>query len=1295
MKTCASFLFAFTLLCVNNSLRAQGTAFTYQGQLQNNGSPVNGLYDFRFQLDADPLGDTVLDTVLSNAIPVSNGLFTITIDFGAGWFNGSNYWLEVAVRTNNPGNTLGYTSLTPLQKLTPTPYAEFATTASNVSGTVAAEQLSGTISNSLLPPNPAISGTITANAFAGNGANVTNVNAAALDGLNGSNYWQLGGNTVVPGQFLGSTNNNAVEVWVNGSRALRLEPGAGYGPNVIGGYSNNFVSAGISSATIAGGGLAGATNSVTAVAGAVGGGYNNVSSNLDATVSGGANNAAGGNASSIGGGSENSATGDHAAIAGGQGNEAYGDHDAIGGGEGNYISALTGYSFIGGGGFFGTNAIDDDADASVIAGGAGNTIQDDAELTAIGGGYENVILVGAEAGTIGGGYQNTNAAAAATVAGGYYNMASGFAATVGGGKGTIASGAYSVASGYYNSATNNGGVVSGGGNNFAGGFNASIVGGSDNNAAGQGSAIGGGYNNMVTGNYGMIPGGTSNIATVDSFAAGTMAEATNQGAFVWADSQGMPFGSTGDNQFLIRAGGGVGINTTNPVGALSVDTSGAGVVTIRNEADLVPALVATSDNGYSGYLRFRNVLEVFPNDAQTSSGYLDVRNTNGGGTIALDGSTGDVTASNFIGNGTSLTALNASQLTSGELPSAELSGTYGSAVTLSSTQNSFSGNGSGLTSLAAGNLTGTGTLPLGVLNSAVVTNNNKSSVTLSNLTLNGTLTLPSLLNGPDVIYSSYPNGSLLLYADEAFNFFSGYDAGNVTTEYGGGYNNTAVGSQALDNLYSGFQNTAVGVQTMVSTGTGNNNTANGFRALSFNNGSNNTGSGSQALFRNATGNNNTAMGFNALAQLGLPGIGGSDNIALGYQAGYNFVNNESSNIDIGNAGSAGENNVIRIGTNQTEAYIAGVINGNGGGLTNLTKLNASQLSSGVIPTSTLPGFQAPNYNTIGGGVNNNAAYAFSTVGGGSNNAANGEYSTVAGGENNTANNFDDVVAGGQGNSATGGHSFVGGGQSNAASYLACVVAGGLSNNASYYYAAVGGGINNSASGYAAALAGGMNNTASGNYAAVPGGSNNVASGSFAFAAGQNAQAVHGNTFVWGDGSATTASITNNSVTMRATNGFRFFTGTSGGIIFTNVNDNGAADQQVAWTPGSGSWSFTSDRTTKDRFVPVDTETVLDKVAELPITEWSYKGYPQRHIGAMAQDFHTLFPLNDNDKALNDADLHGVELAAIKGLNQKVENLKSENDGLQEQNSRLQEHDAALEKRLQALEQMIQSLANGK
>ena len=83
-------------------------------------------------------------------------------------------------------------------------------------------------------------------------------------------------------------------------------------------------------------------------------------------------------------------------------------------------------------------------------------------------------------------------------------------------------------------------------------------------------------------------------------------------------------------------------------------------------------------------------------------------------------------------------------------------------------------------------------------------------------------------------------------------------------------------------------------------------------------------------------------------------------------------------------------------------------------------------------------------------------------------------------------------------------------------------------------------------------------------------------------------------------------------------------------------------------------------------------------SQLPIVEWSYKGYSQRHIGAMAQDFHALFPLNNDDKSLNDADLHGVELAAIQGLNQKLEQKETEITELKRQND-------ALEKRLDNLE----------
>ena len=324
--------------------------------MNTGGSPVNGLYDFRFRLDADPQGNTILATLLTNAIPVTNGLFTATIDFGAGWFNGSNYWLELDVKTNNFAS---YTALNPLQQITPAPYSVFATTASNVSGTVSAAQISGAMASANL--SGTYGNALTLNnaensfngSYAGNGAAVTNVNAATVNGLGAANFWQLGGNNVSTGQFLGSTNNQPVEFGVNGGRALRLEPGtSGQGaPNVIGGSPNNLVASGVVGATIGGGGAtnffgSSFTNSVTANFGTVAGGFLNVAAGYVGTVSGGSGNVITNEGAAIGGGEDNFAGGEGATIVGGWNNINNAYLGAIPGGR--YNLATGQYSFAAG-----------------------------------------------------------------------------------------------------------------------------------------------------------------------------------------------------------------------------------------------------------------------------------------------------------------------------------------------------------------------------------------------------------------------------------------------------------------------------------------------------------------------------------------------------------------------------------------------------------------------------------------------------------------------------------------------------------------------------------------------------------------------------------------------------------------------------------------------------------------------------------------------------------------------------------------------------------------------------------
>src|SRR5437763_1333787 len=103
---------------------AQGTAFTYQGQLNTNGQPANGNYDFQFHLyDAPTSGNQMPVVPTSPNVAVSNGLFTTGMDFGSNVFTGTVNWLEIAVQPHNGG---GFTTLSPRQQILPVPGAIFA-----------------------------------------------------------------------------------------------------------------------------------------------------------------------------------------------------------------------------------------------------------------------------------------------------------------------------------------------------------------------------------------------------------------------------------------------------------------------------------------------------------------------------------------------------------------------------------------------------------------------------------------------------------------------------------------------------------------------------------------------------------------------------------------------------------------------------------------------------------------------------------------------------------------------------------------------------------------------------------------------------------------------------------------------------------------------------------------------------------------------------------------------------------------------------------------------------------------
>jgi hypothetical protein len=269
------------LLALANVARAQGTAFTYQGRLDSSGAPANGIYDLRFSTyDADS-GGNLRGLLTNNAVAVSNGLFTTTLDFGFGVFNGGPRWLEIGVRSN--GTAAAFNTLAPRQAVLPAPYAFWSANASQavtISGTVPASGLNGLYSNPVNFSNP---GNSIIGGFAGDGTGLNNVNAAQLGGRSAAQFWQTSGNdgaNPTNGAFLGTTDNLPFEIRVGGERALRLEPHA-VSPNVILGHPANSVSNAAAGVFVTGGNIA----------------YPNRAGGFYASALGGVGNSAGGLAS--------------------------------------------------------------------------------------------------------------------------------------------------------------------------------------------------------------------------------------------------------------------------------------------------------------------------------------------------------------------------------------------------------------------------------------------------------------------------------------------------------------------------------------------------------------------------------------------------------------------------------------------------------------------------------------------------------------------------------------------------------------------------------------------------------------------------------------------------------------------------------------------------------------------------------------------------------------------------------------------------------------------------------------
>ena len=484
-------------LAVTGNQRAQAAvynSFTYQGRLTDDFGPgwddSPRTWDFLFKAvipsfpcyDPDCLWTTNCPNCSTielgtNSVIVNQGLFTTPITMPTGLLSAPfGVLLQIAVRTNGGGE---FTTLSPMQRLTATPYATIAQSvsgpipASSLVGPMPTGLLTGTFSSPLNFINPS-------NIFAGDGSLLTHVNAATIGGLDACNlpcYWKLTGNTgTLPGDwlsptdlgnFLGTTDDQPVTIRVNKFPGLRvipadpvrtddgsapLEPFPAL-PNIVGGFGGNTISADARSSTIAGGG----------------GLYDHV---FHAMTPGW--NAIG-------------PLGDFCFIGSGSANYIQGPHNSVLGGHYNHIT---------------------NGNYCVIAGGEQNLITHPVDGGAIVAGFRNTVTGSTNANSPSGDW--------AFIGAGLDNTATNYAAFIGAGGMNVAGGAYSV--------------VTGGSHNSALGEDSVVSGGYFNQAQAEGSVVAGGVNNWAT-KAGSFAAGTGATADHD----GSFAWADRQGGFFYTD----------------------------------------------------------------------------------------------------------------------------------------------------------------------------------------------------------------------------------------------------------------------------------------------------------------------------------------------------------------------------------------------------------------------------------------------------------------------------------------------------------------------------------------------------------------------------------------------------------------------------------------------------------------------------------------------------------------------------------------------------------------------------------------
>jgi trimeric autotransporter adhesin len=246
----ASLVATLLLVALNGYAFAQGTAFSYQGKLNDNGVPANGQYDFQFKLfDTATVGTGIQQgsTFMPPPLTVSAGIFTVQLDFGAcpTCFNGAARFLEITVKPTS-GST--FTTLGPRQPITTNPYAIRSATAATADGlslvcvncvtssqiaSVNGSAVTGTIPVASVPagsvnyvqntsgPQASSNFNISGNGTAGGTLSADIVNAATRFNLGGQQVLTAAGsNNLSAGINAGTSNNGIFNAFFGASAGL-------------------------------------------------------------------------------------------------------------------------------------------------------------------------------------------------------------------------------------------------------------------------------------------------------------------------------------------------------------------------------------------------------------------------------------------------------------------------------------------------------------------------------------------------------------------------------------------------------------------------------------------------------------------------------------------------------------------------------------------------------------------------------------------------------------------------------------------------------------------------------------------------------------------------------------------------------------------------------------------------------------------------------------------------------------------------------------------------------------------